>query len=143
MLRAMCVLVFLSGVGLAQSSPDGSFSVHNFRNASYSLKPAQIREAEKIYNNVRALVQREFHRGTCVHPHFTVVIGAEDNEVHSRRTRDGGEIWMKEWDPAVFVQGVVILAFDEMLTHDVIVQLSNRALRQSNATVDIADWSKP
>jgi hypothetical protein len=135
--KAMFVLLVLSSVGLAQSSSDGSFSVHHFKNANYSLKPAQMREAENIYRNVCATVELDFHRtGSELHPRFTVVIGAEANEVHSRRTQ-AGEIWMKKWDPIIFAQGVVLLAFDEMLTRDVILQLAHRACRQSNATVDV------
>ena len=142
MLKAMFVIIVLSSVGVAQSSSDGSFSVHPFENGDYSLRPAQIREAENIYHSVCAIIQREFHSGAReVHPHFTVVIGAERNEVHSRLT-EAGEIWLKKWDPIAFAQGVVVLAFDSMLTHDVIVQLGNRGLHQSNAAVDVVDLTK-
>jgi hypothetical protein len=50
---------------------------------------------------------------------------------------------MKQWDPIVFAKGVVVLSFDRMLTHDVVGQLGNRALRQTKAKVDVADFSKP
>ncbi|MGC2473189.1 MAG: hypothetical protein WA485_02555 [Candidatus Sulfotelmatobacter sp.] len=50
---------------------------------------------------------------------------------------------MKKWDLVTFAQGVAVLAFDSMLTHDVIVQLGNRGFRQSNAAVDVADLSNP
>jgi hypothetical protein len=137
MLKVMFVLLVLSSVGLAQSSSDGSFSVHHFKNASYSLTPAQMREAESIYHSACAVVQHDFHSGSELHPHLTVVIGAERNEVHSRRI-PVGEIWMKNWDPIVFAQGVVVFAFDQMLPRDVIMQLANRAFRESNAAVDVA-----
>jgi hypothetical protein len=137
-LRILFVL-FVSCAGLAQSSSDGSFSVRHFKNANYSLPPAQMSEAESIYRNVCTLVQREFRRGAVeLHPHFTVVIGTDRNEVHSRRMQ-GEEIWMKKWDPITFAEGVVVLSFDEMLTHDVIAQLSNKGLRLSSAAVDVAD----
>ena len=138
MFKAMFVLLVLSSAGSAQSSSDGSFSVHHFTNANYSLKPAQMREAENIYHSACATVELDFHRaGSELHPRFTVVVGAEADQVHSRRIQ-AGEIWMKKWDPTMFAQGVVVLAFDEMLTRDVILQLTNRALRQSNATVNVA-----
>ena len=38
----------------------------------------------------------------------------------------------------MFAQGVVVLAFQQLLTRDAINQLSNRAVRYSNATVDVA-----
>jgi uncharacterized protein YpbB len=141
--QAMFVILVLSSATLAQSSSDGSFSVHDFKNASYPLRPAQMRQAERIYHSVCAIVQHDFHSGASeLHPHFTVVIGTERYEVHSRQTQVG-EIWMKKWDPIEFAQGVVVLAFDQMLTQDVIVQLGNRGFRQSNSAVDVADLSKP
>jgi hypothetical protein len=45
---------------------------------------------------------------------------------------------MTKWDPLVFAQGVVILAFDQVLTADVIKELSIRAVRSSKAAVDVA-----
>jgi hypothetical protein len=45
---------------------------------------------------------------------------------------------MTKWDPIVFTQGAVILAFDQMLTRDMIGRLGKRALRQSNAVVNVA-----
>lgn len=132
-------MLFVSCAGLAQSSSDGSFSVRHFKNANYSFPPAQMREAESIYRNVCTLVQREFRRGAVeLHPHFTVIIGTGRNEVHSRRMQ-GEEIWMKKWDPITFAEGVVVLSFDEMLTHDVIAQLSNKGLLLSSAAVNVAD----
>jgi hypothetical protein len=136
MLKGMFVLLVFSSVGLAQASSDGSFLVQDFKNAGDSLRPAQMREAESIYHSACAVVQHDFHSGSELHPHFTVVIGAERNEVHSRRI-PVGEIWMRKWDPIVFAQGVVVLAFDQMLTRDVMMQLANRAFRQSNAAVDV------
>jgi hypothetical protein len=142
MFKVMFVLLCLSSVGLAQSSADGTFSVHHVTDTGYSLRPAEMREAESIYHRVCAAVQHEFHRGAGeLHPQLRVVIGAERNEVHSVRTQVG-EIWMKKWDPITFAQGVVVLAFDQMLTHDVIVQLGDRGFHQSNAAVDVADLSK-
>jgi hypothetical protein len=57
-----------------------------------------------------------------VHPHFTVVIGTKADEVHSHRL-ELAEIWMTKWDPVVFTQGAVIIAFDQMLTRDLISQM--------------------
>ena len=97
-----------------------------------------MREEENIYRNVCATVELDSHRARSeLHPRFTFVIGAEANEVHSRRTQ-ADEIWMKKWHPIMFAQGVVVLAFDQMLTRDVIVQLANRAIRQNNAKVNVA-----
>lgn len=138
MSKLLCVLVVLSSLGFAQSSSDGSFSVRHLNNVNFSLRPAQMLEAESIYRSACSVVKREFYRGTsepC--PHFTVVIGAKRNQLHSRRTQDG-EISMKKWDPFVFAEGVVVLTFDDMLTRDAIAQLGNQALQQSNAAINVA-----
>jgi hypothetical protein len=95
-----------------------------------------MREAESIYHSACAVVRREFRVAGELHPHFTVVIGAERNEVRTKLSPTD-EIWMKKWDPMVFAEGVVVLAFDQMLSRDVIMQLGNRAFRQTNASVDV------
>jgi hypothetical protein len=50
---------------------------------------------------------------------------------------------MKQWDRIVFAQGVAVLSFDRMLTHHVVEQLGDRALRQSKGKADVADFSQP
>jgi hypothetical protein len=137
MSRLLIVLLILSSLGFAQSSSDGSFSVHQLNNTRFPLKPAELIEAESIYHSACLVVQREFHKGAnepC--PHFTVLVGAARNELQSKRTHEG-QIRMKKWDLIVFAQGVVVLTFDQILARDMIVQLASQALRQSNA-VDVA-----
>jgi hypothetical protein len=134
MFKIMFTLLVLASAGLAQSSPDGSFSVRHSKHAKFSLSPVQMREAESLYQSACAVVKRDFHGGAGeLHPHFTVIIGADEDEVHGK-----AEIRMKKWNPAVFAQGVVVIAYYEALTADVVVQLANRAIRYSNATVDVA-----
>jgi hypothetical protein len=141
MLKVVFTLLVLAAAGLAQSSSDGSFSVRHSKKANFSLSKAQMREAERLYRSACAVVEHDFGRGADqLHPHLTVVVGKNRNEVHAEYTeiRVGDEIWMKKWDPSVFVQGVVVLAFSQMLTIDVIRQLGMRAVRHSNVTEDIA-----
>ena len=143
MLKLMFALLVMASVGLAQSSSDGSFSVRNSRHENSSLSAAQMREAESLYQSACEAVQSDFHSTEGLHPHFTVVIDADRNEVHSRgmKVDSGGvQIWMKKWNPTVFAQGVVVLAFHELLTRDLITQLGKRAVRNSNATVDVAGF---
>jgi hypothetical protein len=134
MLRAMVVLFLFGTTCLAQSSSDGSFLVRHRSNAKYSLSPTQMREAEKLYRNTCAVVQRDFHSRAELHPKFTVIVGSEHNEVHGRT-----EIWLTKWNPVVFAQGVVVVAFDQILTSDAIQQLAKWAVQSSEATVDVAD----
>jgi hypothetical protein len=64
--------------------------VRHFKDANFSLKPAQTREAESIFQSVCEVVQREYYpAGGELHPHFTVIIGTEFNEVHSNRSQLG------------------------------------------------------
>lgn len=104
-----------------------------------------MRQAENLYTIACAVVKHDFHNGAGeLRPRFKVVIGAENNEVHSARMRhdSDAELWMKKWNPMVFAQGVVVLAFDELLTREVITQLGNRTIRYSDASVDASDLSK-
>jgi nitrate reductase alpha subunit len=136
MLKIIITLLVLAPMGLAQSSSDGSFSVHHYKDAKFSFSPAQMREAESLYQSACAVVLHDFPSGSHeVHPRIDVIIGTERNEVH-RAVK--GEIWMAKWDPIVFAHGVVILAFDRVLTTDVVQQLTVRTVRYSNASVDVA-----
>jgi hypothetical protein len=115
--------------------------VRHFKKANFSLSREQMRNAESIYRNACSVVQRDFLSSTSdVHMHFTVVIGAERNEVLSRRAPQDDEIWLKKWDPNLFAQGVVLLAVDQRLTPDVIALLGQRAVRYSNATADVSGF---
>lgn len=141
MLKIFLTLLLLASAGLAQTSSEGSFAVRHAKHATFRLSSSQMHEAESLYENACAIVQHDFHSADRVRPHFTVVVGTDRNEVHSGgiKVDNGLEIWMKKWNPRVFVKGVVILAFQQLLTEDMITQLSNRAVRYSNATVDVTD----
>jgi hypothetical protein len=94
MLKAMFAILILSSVAGAQLSSDGSFSVHHFKDASYSLRPMQMRLAENIYHNVCTIVQHDVHCGAReLHPHFTVVIlqKATRSSLGANRERDQNE----------------------------------------------------
>lgn len=134
MLKIIAILFFYTGIALAQSSPDGMFAVQNLKSGSL-LTDAQMREAEKLYQSACAVVKRDLHGTTELRPRFTVVIGADHDEVHGRT-----EIWLKQWNPVMFTEGVVVLAFDQVLTPDAIKQMGQKAARQVNATIDAADF---
>ena len=145
MLKVLCTLIVLASASLAQSSSDGSFSVRHSKHEKFSLNPSQMHEAEILYKSACEVVQRDF-RSTDgeLRPHFTVIIGAERNEVkavvaRTRQTEGLVEIRLKKWNPMLFAQGVVVVAFDHMLTSDMVAQLGKRAVRYSGATVNVAD----
>jgi hypothetical protein len=142
MWKIALVLLVLASMALAQSSSDGSFSVRHAKNENFSLSKAEMQKAESLYQNACTAVQREFHSAEELRPHFTVVVGTERNEVHSggMKADDDLQIWMKTWNHTTFAQGVVVLAFQQLLSREVITQLGKRAVRYSNSTVDVAGF---
>jgi hypothetical protein len=146
MFKIMLTVLILASAGLAQSSSDGSFSVHHAKRVNFSLTPAQMREAESLYQSACLVVQHDFLTGVgdFYPPHFTVVIGTESNEVrghivYASKDHSQPEIWLKKWNPMVFAEGVVVLAFDQLLTENKVAQLRNRAIRYSRAAVDVSN----
>jgi hypothetical protein len=143
MFRLIFTLFVVASTSLAQSASDGSFSVQHSKRASFFLSSAQMREAESLYRSACTVVQHNFpNRARELRPHFTVVIGADHNQVQGKMALNnrsvGAEIRLKKWDPTLFAQAVVVLAYYDALTSDVIKQLGNRAVQASNATVDIS-----
>jgi hypothetical protein len=134
MLKAIVTLFLLGSTCLAQSSSDGSFAVGHLTKSGFALTPAQMHDAEKLYKNTCVVVQRDFGSYAQPHPRFTVVLGAQHNEVHGNT-----EIWLTKWNPAIFAEGVVVVAFHQALTTAVIKQLAHRAVEYSDATVDVAE----
>jgi hypothetical protein len=96
-----------------------------------------MRQAEKLYQSACTVVKRDLHATMDLRPRFTVIIGTDHNEVHGR-----SEIWLKKWDPAVFTEGVLVLAFDQVLTRGAIKEMGERAVRYSEATIDVADFRR-
>ena len=133
-MKVLAAFFFFAAFSFAQSSSDGLFVVQNVRKSGSLLTAAQMRQAEKLYQSACTVVQREFHGTMDLRPRFTVIIGTDHNEVHS-----GGEIWLKQWNPAVFTEGVVVLAFGQVLTADAIKLMGERAVRHSDATIDVRD----
>src|SRR3954471_17332275 len=130
MLKLIVALLVLTSTLVAQSSSDGSFSVRDTSHANAVLTPAQLREAESIYQNACTIVQHDFHSSDLKHPHLDVIVGMDRDLVHGR-----GEIWMTKWDRGKFAEGVVMLL---VLNADVIEQLSTRAVRYSDATINVS-----
>jgi len=137
MLKILPALVVYAAVSFAQSSSDGMFVVQNFKKSGSLLTVAQIRQAEKLYQSACAVVKRDFHGTTDLRPRFAVIIGTDHNEVHGR-----SEIWLKQWNPALFTEGVVVLAFEQVLTPDDIKHIGEEAVRYTDATINVADLGK-
>jgi hypothetical protein len=134
MLKAIVTVTLLVASGLGQSSSGNFFVVRHIKKSDFSLSPTQMREAEKLYVSTCAVVQRDFPGSGELRPRFTVLIGTDRDEVHGLT-----EIRLRQWNPGLFAQGVVILAFDQVLTSDVIRQMAKRGMQYANAVVDVHD----
>ncbi|HXZ42540.1 MAG TPA: hypothetical protein VEG68_17500 [Terriglobales bacterium] len=134
MLKAIATVMFLLASGVGQSSSGGFFVVRHIKKSDFSLTSAQMHEAEKLYVSTCAVVQRDFPGSGELRPRFTVLLGTDRDEVHGLT-----EIRLRQWNPGLFAQGVVILAFDQVLTSDVIRQMAKRGMQYANAVVDVHD----
>jgi hypothetical protein len=116
-------ILLLACVGLAQEA----FDVQDKGKHKW---PAE--DAQKIYTSACTVVEREFGIHHNVRPRFTLVLGADENGlfVHQR------EIRLSKWDPYLFAQGVVMLAFDDLMTLDERLVMSKRAMTWADSTVD-------
>ena len=89
-------------------------------------------EAQKIYRSACAVVQKGFRAnplgGTIGH----VSLGADKNEVEFGQQ----EIRLKKWDRNAFAQGVVMVAFGDLM-HDRSVAMARRAVTWADATLEV------
>jgi hypothetical protein len=95
-------------------------------------------EAEKIYLSACSAVQREFGSNRAVRPQVKVVLGADTDTVlfHER------EIRLTKWDRQLFAQGVVVLAFQDLMPVEQRVTLAKRAVNWADATVEAKQVEK-
>jgi hypothetical protein len=89
-------------------------------------------EAQKIYRSACSVVQRELGATHSVAPLFTLVLGADRNEV----AFDQREIRLRKWDRNAFAQGVVMFAFEDVML-DRRMAITKRALIWADATVEV------
>jgi hypothetical protein len=72
----------------------------------------QVREqAWKIYLAACTTVEREFGATRLLRPRIVLVLGAEKD----RLDWEEGEIRLREWDPYLFTQGVMALAYRQLM----------------------------
>jgi hypothetical protein len=119
----------LAGVGLA---PDG-LTIDNKHKERVSTP-----EAEKIYSSACSVVQREFGFRHLLHPQVRLVLGADKNEVWFA----GREIRLTKWDRYAFAQGVVWLAFEDLMPSQQRLTIAKRAVTWADSTVEIGRLAK-
>jgi len=95
------------------------------------------RRAPKIYLSACSVVQREFGGNRSVTPRVTLVLGADKNVVWLEER----EIRLTKWDRYAFAQGVVMVAFQDLML-DRSTAMAKPAVTWVDATVDTEQLAK-
>jgi hypothetical protein len=95
-------------------------------------------EAQKIYLSACSVVQREFRRNRPLAPQITLVLGADKNEVWFT----GREIRLTNWNRYAFAQGVVWLAFEDLMPSQQKLAIATRAVNWADSTVAVEELTK-
>jgi hypothetical protein len=90
-------------------------------------------EVEKIYSSACSVVQREFDLGHPLRPQVRLVLGADKNEIWFA----GREVRLTKWDRYAFAQGIVWLAFEDLMPSQRRLTIAKRAVSWADSTVEI------
>ena len=82
-------------------------------------------------------MQQEFGGVHAIHPQFTLVLGADQDEAFWDRR----EIRLTKWNPYLFAEGVVIFAIGDLVKREQ-AGIARRAVMWADSTVDIKETSK-
>ena len=128
-IRFAIVIAILTTACLAQES----FTVRNDGKQQWPMT-----EAQKLYDSACIVVQQQFGAGHKVRPQLTLVLGFPRNEVNA----DKREIRLTQWDRYLFAQGVIMLAFEEMMSLDERAAMAKRAVSWADSTIDVKRLTK-
>jgi hypothetical protein len=95
-------------------------------------------EVEKIYSSACSVVEREFDIKHSLHPQVKLVLGADKNEI----LLVGREIRLTKWNPYAFAQGVVWLAFEDLMPSQQRLTIAKRAVTWADSSVEIERLAK-
>jgi hypothetical protein len=98
-----------------------------------TMPQQQATEARSVYVAACAAVQQEFRQTRMLSPKVTVVLGAEKDGL----MWDKREVRLRKWDRYLFAQGVVMLAFDDLMPGEEATAMAKRALNWADATVNV------
>jgi hypothetical protein len=90
-------------------------------------------EVEKVYLRACEAVEKESNRPTPIRPRLILRLGANGNVLRYPMQ----EIQLKKWDEYRFADAVVELALHDKVTPEERVRLSNTAIRQAGAIINI------
>ena len=129
-----------TGIGSAQTTAgnDQSTVQTGLRIRNGSNKKWQSAEAVKVYLSSCAVVQREFGISHELRPEVTLVLGADKDVL----AFDQREIRLTKWDPYLFAQGVVVMAFEELLPKKELLSEAKRAVTWAASTIDAGEEAK-
>lgn len=131
LLTLVAALLLLTAVSVAQEG----LTIRNETNQKWPSA-----EAEKVYVSSCAVVQREFGSSRELKPRVTLVLGTnKDNEGLFFKSR---EIRLAKWDRYMFAQGVVWLAFEDLMPQEQLLLVSKRAVAWADATVAVGQIAK-
>ena len=95
-------------------------------------------EVDKIYLSAYSAVREEFGGKGAAGTRATLVLGADKNGVDFEKR----EIWLVRWDRDFFAQGVVVLAFSDLMPTERRMAVAKRALGWVEPTIDAAQAGK-
>jgi hypothetical protein len=119
----------LAGAGLAQ----GGLTIDNKHKERLSIS-----EAEKIYSSACSVVEREFDVKHPLRPQVRLVLGADKSEIWFV----GREIRLTKWSPYAFAQGVVWLAFEDLMPSQQRLTIAKRAVTWADSSAEIERLAK-
>jgi hypothetical protein len=123
MLKSAMLVAAFASVCCAQ---EGSVNVS--REGKQKWSPCEV---NKVYLSACTTVQREFGNSIVLRPTMALVL---DSVNFDKKT-----ILLKLWDRSLFAEGVVILAFEDLLTPRRRMTMTNRAVNPAQATVNVGE----
>ena len=132
----MCNAAKLAGFILAFAGVCSAQDGLSVRNRKPQKWPAA--EAQRIYSSACSVVQQEFGHTIPLAPKVTLVLGADKNEVWFV----GGEVRLTEWNRDAFAQGVVWLAFFDLMPSRQRLGIAKRAVNWADSTVEVEQLKK-
>jgi mitochondrial fission protein ELM1 len=130
MLKSAMLVMALASVCCAQED-----SVNVSSEGKQRWSPSEV---NKVYLSACTAVQKEFGNSIVLRPSIALVLGADKNAVNF----DKKTILLKRWDRSLFAEGVVILAFEDLLTPQRRMVITQRAMNLAQATVNVGEITK-
>ena len=128
MIRLMLAALILTLCGPCVAQDEVTVQVKGKKQAF----PAE--ELQRLYLSACSVVQREYGQTQAPRPRFTLILGVDKDEL----AFSDREIRLKTWDPFLFTQGVVLLAFEDLMPMDQRITIAKRAVGWADATVNIS-----